>query len=120
MITLTTPEQINSVLGGSVPVSYDKLVISPINFNPISQSISANMVLTSTSKPSMPSIQGNLSISLVGGAYTVQVPNIVTQNGTLTAGQITTVQGWVDSSQANIENGLVSLGLVVGTRTAGV
>lgn len=120
MITLTSPAQIQSILGGNAPIAYDKLVISPISFNPISQSVAANLVLTSTAKPAMPALSGNLSITLPGGAFTVQIPNLFSQSGTLTGPQVTSVQGWVDTAQANLENGLIGINLVAGTRTAGV
>ena len=51
MITLQTPPSINSVLGGNVPVSYNKLVIAPFTMDPVGLSITGTLQLSSTSVP---------------------------------------------------------------------
>ena len=63
MITLTTPAQVNSVLGGNSPVSYDKLVVGPFTFDPIGMVVNAKLRLTSTASAAMPPIGGTLTIT---------------------------------------------------------
>ncbi len=38
----------------------------------------------------------------------------------LTAGQVTTVQGWADSAQNDFEGGLITVGVVAGVQSGGV
>ena len=121
MITLTSPVQINSLLGGSAPVGYDKLVLSPVNYNPVTQQVVANMRLSSTTQPSMQTLVGDLSITCSSGELVVQIPTIpFYRRVILTAAQITAVQGYIDTAQGNIETGLVNLGIIAGTRSSGV
>lgn len=122
MITLTTPPQINSVLGGSVPVGYDKLVLGPFTMDGVTQTIRGTLRLTSTASPSMQPIAGALSITLPGGnECIVDVPQLdFYRRVVLSGAQATAVLAQIETAQAALENGLVSLGLIAGVRTAGV
>lgn len=122
MITLTTPPQIQSVLGGSAPVGYDKLVISPFTYQPHPQNpvISATLKLTSTAQPSMPLITGSMNIDVTGATLEVIVERLdFYQKKTLTAGQQTSIRNQIDSAQNALESGLITLGVVAGTQSAG-
>ena len=123
MITLTTPAQINSVLGGIALVGYDKLVISPFRFDPINKRIDASIVVTSTTSPDMNAMDGNLTISWNGstGTLFVSVTQIdFSRRVVLSAGQVTAIQTVVNNAQNALENGLITLGVVSGTQSAGV
>jgi hypothetical protein len=120
MITLTTPAQINSVLGGNAPISYNKLVLSPFTLNPVAQSIDGSLRLTSTASPNMQAITGSLSISIPTSRLQIEVPQLdFYRTIVLTSGDNTAVLGIIQNAQNALEAGLVSLGAVAGTQSAG-
>lgn len=120
MITLTTPAQINSVLGGNVPVGYNHLVLSPFTMSPEERHVVGSLRLTATTNPEMPVILGSLSIQLGPGSMEVRVEQLdFYRKLTLSGAQITTVQGWINSAQNSIEAGLVAVGVIAGTQSAG-
>lgn len=120
MITLTTPSQINSVLGGNAPVGYDKLVITPITFDPIARTIRANLRLTSTANPGMEPVGGTLAVSEGEVTVSVEQINFRRRITPLTAGQQTSVRGMIADAQNSLESGLVGLGVVQGVQSSGV
>ena len=92
MITLTTPPQINSVLGGNTAVSYDKMVIGPFSLDPITSLINGTVRLTSTANPQMQPIRGTLIISVPQGVLTIEVVQLdFARQIQLNAGQINAV-----------------------------
>lgn len=120
MITLTTPAQINSVLGGSAPVDYNKLVLSPISFDAVSQTVRADLRLTATSNASMQAITGTLRISVPSAELIVEVPQLDFYRRVVTnSAQNTAILAIIETAQKGIEDGLVSLGVIAGVRSAG-
>jgi hypothetical protein len=122
MITLTTPTQINSVLGGSAPVAYDKLVLSPLSHNPIDQTITGTIRMTSTAQPDMQAIIGslNLWVQASQGVLEIQVQQLdFYRRIKLSAGQIASVMAMISAAQNAVEAGLVGLGVIVGTQSTG-
>jgi hypothetical protein len=120
MITLTTPPQINSILGGSAPVAYNKLVLGPFDMDPIGQTVTGALRLTSTASPQMQPIIGTLSISVPAATVTVAVQQLDFYRQITTSGaQNTAILNIIEAAQAQLENGLVSLGLIAGVRSAG-
>ena len=122
MITLTTAPSINTVLGGNTPVSYNKLVIGPFTMDGVTQTISASLRLTSTAAPTSTPILGSLSINIPGGnEFLLQVPQLdIVRRVVLTSPQATAIIGQIETAQAALENGVISLGVVAGTRSSGV
>jgi hypothetical protein len=121
MITLTVPHQVNSVLGGNVPVNYDKLVLGPFVMDGVTQTINGTLRLTSTAVPAMQPIIGTLRISVPTSELVIEVQQLdFYRRIVLSSGQNTAVLGQIEAAQAQLENGLVSLGVIAGTRTAGV
>jgi hypothetical protein len=121
MITLTTPTEINSVLGGSAPIAYNKLVLGPFTMNGVEQTISGVVRLTATSAPTMQAITGALRINVPSAELVIEVPQLdFYRRIVLSGAQNTAILNQIEAAQAQIENGLVSLGVVSGTRTAGV
>lgn len=122
MITLTTVPQVQSVLGGNVPVGYDKLVVSNISYDPIAHTINAALRLTSTGNTQMEALPGSLVIRKDSSEVTMGFTTGVqfTRRLLLSSPQVAAVQGLLDDAQADIENGLISLGVVAGVRSAGV
>lgn len=121
MITLTTPASINSVLGGNAPIPYNKLVLGPFTMDGVTQTISGVLRLTATSNPTMQPITGRLQISVPSAEVIVEVQQLDFYRRIVTSGaQNTAILGQIEAAQAQLENGLVSLGAIAGTRTAGV
>jgi hypothetical protein len=120
MITLTTPAEINSVLGGNTPVAYNKLVLSPFTMNAVDQTIQGTLRLTSTGTPSMQPITGTLRMSVTSSELLIEVPQLdFYRRIVLTSPQNTAVLSQIESAQAAVENGLVTIGVIAGTRTSG-
>lgn len=120
MITLTTPPQINSVLGGSAPIGYDKLVLSPFTMDAVGQTVRGTLRLTSTATPTMQPITGSLSINVPSSELIVEVSQLdFYRRITLNSAQNTSVLNQIETAQAQLENGLITLGVIAGTRTAG-
>ena len=120
MITLTTPSAVNSVLGGSSTVSYDKFVLSSITFDTVNQKLTAQIRITSTSAPDMQPITGRLSVDVATAKLEIQVEQLdFYRRITLTGPQNTSVQNQIISAQNSLESGLVSLGVISGTQATG-
>jgi len=120
MITLTTPPQINSILGGSSLIAYNKLVIAPFTMDAVSQTINAIIRLTSTANTTMQPINGTLRINLATAELLVEVIQLdFYRRIILTGPQITSIIGQIEAAQAQLENGLVSLAVIAGVRTSG-
>jgi len=120
MITLTTPAEINSVLGGSAPVPYNKLVISPLSFDAVNQTITGQLRLTATSNASMQPITGSMRISVPGAEVVVEVQQLDFYRRVVTnSAQNTSILAIIETAQKGIEDGLVSLGVIAGVRSAG-
>lgn len=121
MITLTTPHEINSVLGGTAPVPYNKLVLGPFTMDGVTQTINGTLRLTSTTNPTMQPITGRLQISVPAAEVIVEVAQLDFYRRIVTTSpQNTSILNQIEAAQAQLENGLISLGVVAGTRSAGV
>lgn len=121
MITLTTAAEINSVLGGNVPVAYNKMVISPFTMDGVNQTVTAQVRITSTAVPTMQPINGTLRISVPSSELIIEVSQLdFYRRVVLTSAQNTSVLNQIETAQAALENGLLNLGVVSGTRSAGV
>lgn len=122
MVTLTTPPAINSVLGGNAPVTFDKLVLSQISFNPVSGSLTAAIQLTSTGAPAMKAMGGSLTIDVATAILTVEVGQLdFFRQVALTGPQSTFIMdNVIRASQNTLESGLISLGVIAGIQTSGV
>lgn len=121
MIMLTTPPQINTVLGGSSLVAYEKQTISSFTLDPVAQTVHATMRLTSTSVPTMDPLTGSLVILVSTGVLVVNIPSLnFMRRVVLTGPQIASVNTIISNAQNALESGLVSLGVVAGTQSPGI
>lgn len=121
MITLTTPAEINSVLGGNAPVAYNKLVLGPFTMDGVTQTVTGTLRLTATANTQMQAITGRLSISVPSSEVIVEVQQLdFYRRITTSSAQNTSILGIIEAAQAQLENGLISLAVIAGTRTAGV
>lgn len=120
MITLTTPAQINSVLGGNAPVAYDHLVLSPVNHDPLALTIRATVRLTSTAVPDMQPILGSLTANASTGKLEIEVAQLdFYRRIQLSAPQLAAVNTMIANAQNAVEAGLISMGVIVGTQSTG-
>ena len=123
MITLTTPPKVTAKLGSTLAgdqVSYDKMVLAPLTLDRVAQTISGNVRLTSTAAPTMQAIIGSLSISVPTSTLTIEVRQLdFYRQITLDSGQNTTVLSIISAAQNSVEQGLIDLGLIAGTQSAG-
>ena len=120
MITLTTPAQINSVLGGNAPISYNKLVIGPFTMDPITMQVSGQLRLTSTANPDMPVITGKLLVNTSTSVLEVEVIQLDFYRRVLLSGpQNDAVQLQIRNAQNALESGLITLGVIAGVQSTG-
>lgn len=121
MITLTNPVQINDSIGGITKLKYDILRLTNITSDPLTQAINAQVQLRSSANANAPLITGNLSILTQGNPNAVlNIPNLGVFININISTAISTIQGWINTLQNNIEVGLISTSTVVGTQSTGV
>jgi hypothetical protein len=120
MITLTSPSLVNSVLGGSGTVSYDKFVLSKITYDTVNMTIAATIRITSTLSPDMQPINGTMSVSVATATLEIQVDQLdFYRRIKLTGPQNTSIETQIRNAQNSSEAGLVTLALIAGTQTTG-
>lgn len=121
MITLTNPTLINTVLGGTAQVGYDKFVLSSIIYDPVAMALRSTVRITVSAQPNMQPITGSLSVNCATAVLTIEVPQLdFYRQITLTGPQNDTVMTQIRNAQNALEAGLVSLGVVLGTQATGV
>ncbi len=122
MITLTDSKQVNSILGNNAAlVNYNRFVLHPITWHTKSAQVTAGIVLTSTVSPDMTPIAGALNINLTTGVLEIGIGQVdFFRRVTLSGPQISTVQGWMNSSQNSLEQGLIDIAAIAGTQSVGV
>ena len=119
-ITLTTPAQINSVLGGSVLIDYDHVVLAPISIDRVANIIIATVRLTSSTNPDMEVINGSLNINAGSGILIFTVPQLdMVRKMQLSAGQVTAVIGIMSNAQDALESGLIGISVIDGIQSTG-
>lgn len=120
MITLTTAPQIFNVLGGSTKTSYEKMVLSPFSLDPVNQSISGTVRITSTTATDMPAITGTFRIIVPASEIVIEVQQLsFYRRIVLDGAQKSAVLAIIANAQNAIEAGLVSLGVVAGAQAGG-
>ena len=119
-ITLTTPASLNTILGGNTLVDYDHVVLSPLNFNPVENTVSSTVRITASGDPEMDVVIGSLSINVGQGKLTFQVPQLdMVRKMQLSAPQITAIQTIMSNAQDALESGLISVGVIAGVQATG-
>ena len=121
MITLTTPPTVKSVLGSATTVAYGKLIIGPFTMDPILQTVSGAVRMVSTVDATMQPIIGTFRFSVPTSELVIEVPQLdFFRRLSLTSPQTTAVLANIETGQKAIEDGLITLAVVAGTRSAGV
>jgi len=120
MITLNTPPAVTSVLGGTDTVSYDKFVLSSITYDPVNQTVNAQVRITSTAQQDMQPITGSMSVNRATGKLEIAVQQLdFYRRVALSGAQSTALEDHIRSTQHTLENSLITLGMVAGTQSAG-
>lgn len=123
MITLTNAKAVPNVLGGTSTVSYDKFVVTAINYDTVNKRINGSIKLTCTADTAQTPLLGSFSILPQASPAVIQidVPDVPFHRIiNLSGAQQTAVLGWFDTVQAQIENGMISIGAIAGTQSTGV
>lgn len=118
MITLTNPFKILDVLGGLATVDYETVVIVSLNVDTERDSATGRLELRSSAL-SRPNVPGSLRIlTNVDPSIVVEFPDLgYFKKVSLSGAQASTVSSVLQAFQADVESGLVSLGLVAGVQS---
>ena len=121
MITLTDPLQVITTIGSGSRALYDRLELASIAIDVINKNITGTCQLVA-STGGVPPIPGTYNIPTSGAALmTISIPNaLYFAEVPLTSTQQSTVQGWINTAQNNVEAGLIALGVAAGTQTPGI
>lgn len=120
MITLTTAQVLKSVLGGSATVAFGKLVLSPFVMDPVAQTISGSVRLTSTVDTTMQPVIGSFRISVPLSELVIEVPQSdFYRRVVLSSAQNTAILNQIQTAQNAVEAGLISVGVVAGVQANG-
>lgn len=120
MITLTLAETVKTQIGGSGTVSYERVVLSPITFDPVERTIKGRVRLISTSLAAAEVVFGAFEILLGPGVLTFRMDQKgVARRVELSGAQITAAQNILNDAQNALESGFISLGVIPGTQSAG-
>lgn len=122
MITLTTPAQLATVLGGTTKTNYDRFEITAIAYDLIAQSVSGMCRLVCSGNASAAPVPGSFFIPVANGLLmTVSLPTLpFLASITLTPAEQVAVQGWITAAQNTVEQGIVAVGAVTGTQASGL
>lgn len=116
-IVLTVPEAVRAEIGAATTVNYDRIRVTNISTNPQDNSVNVSFELFVSSDGARPALRGQYSISVNDSSARIQVEGLGIDTGvTLNAGQRTTVISNVDQHRDNVENSMISFGLVDGSQ----
>jgi hypothetical protein len=120
MITLTTAMQVLTAIGSGTTTPYGRLDVVSITYDVTNKQVSGSLQLIAPGNPAAAPIPGSFSISSTGVLQVTMQSLGFYGTAQLTAPQLTAMQGWITSAQNSVEGGLISIGVVAGTQTAGV
>lgn len=120
MIILTTPVQVPSSLGATTTVAYNKLRCVNISADPVGGTITCAVQLLVSTNANAPIISGSLAINLTTTTCTIQVPTLNFYSSVSVTGEVSTIQGWINTLQNAVESGLITEGLAAGVQSTGV
>jgi|JI10StandDraft_1071094.scaffolds.fasta_scaffold02807_25 hypothetical protein len=119
MITLSTPPQLKTVLGGAGSTAYDKFYLSQIVYDTDRGTINGLGKMTSTTSPDAPVLDARYHIS--GGILEIDVERLnFLARVKMNAGALAAVAAMIAAAQSALEQGMIDLGALSGTQKAGV
>ena len=116
-ITLTTPIQQLSILGGTATTSYDTVRVTVISIDTTSNIITARIQILSSAVPSAPSLDGTYTVDPGTLRATLEVGTLrFQQSKTLTGAQAGAVATTVLGIKDQVETSAITFGLVAGAK----
>jgi len=118
MITLTNPLEILGVIGGTAKVGYESMVITLLSVNTVQDSATGQVELRS-SVVNRPPIRGTVRIlTNVDPSITIEFESLgFFKKIAISGAQRTTVSAVFQALKADVEKGLVNLGLADGVQS---
>lgn len=116
-IVLTIPEAVRSEIGAATTIGYDTLRMQDIRVNVQNNTVSADFELFVNGDNSKPVLSGIYTIDTSNDTAKLRVDALGIDTGyTLSVGQRNGVISNIDAHRDNIENSMISFGLVDGTQ----
>ncbi len=116
-ITLTTPIQQLSILGGTATTSYDTVRVVGINLDTVTNVITAQVQIVSSAVPSAPALEGRYVVSPGTLAATLSVETLrFQQSKVLSGAQASAVATTVLGIKNQVEQSAITFGLIAGTQ----
>jgi hypothetical protein len=116
-ITLTVTEQVRSKIGASGTIGYDTIRATSIRVDPQENTLYIEFELYVAGDNAKPSYSGTYEVDTGTGIAKMRIPGLGIDTGvTLTPQQNTGVVNNIDSHRDNVENSMISFGLVDGTQ----
>ena len=118
MINLTNPLEILGVIGGTAKVGYQSMVITSLSVDTVQDSATGQVELRS-SVPNRPPIQGRIQIlTNVDPSVTIEFQSLgFFKKIAISGAQRTTISNVFQALKADVEKGLVTLGLADGVQS---
>ena len=114
-VVLTIPEAVPSQLGGNATVDYDRVRTLSIMVSPVDNSVVMQFELYASSDAARPPFPGTYIVR--NGVASIEVEGVRKHTGvTLTNPQNNSVANAIDSHVAQVENSMISFGLVPGVQ----
>ncbi len=116
-IVLTLPESVRSELGAATTVNYDRIRTLSVRVEPGSDILVANIEIFASSDAAQPAYRGTYTVDANAGTATLRIDRLGFETGlTLSPGQRTAVITNIDQHRDNVENSMISFGVVDGTQ----
>ena len=119
MITLSTPPQVKTVLGGAGSVSYDKFVLTQIVYDTSLRTINGLGKLSSSTNTDVPVLDARYKFAGPILEIDVERLNFLARVKMDAAAQAI-VQEYITNAQNAIEQGMIALGALAGTQKNGI
>jgi len=116
-ITLTNSVPQASILGGTATIAYDTVQITSVTMDTLSNTVTANVRLVSSGTPSAPALLGQYTVVPGSLVASMEVGTLrFQQSKSLSGAQASAVAAAVLAVKNDIEQTMITFGLVAGTR----
>ena len=116
-ITLTTPIQQLSVLGGTATTAYNTARVTSITLNTVTNVITAQVEIVSSAVPSAPALEGTYTLEPGSLRASLSVETLrFQQSKVLTGAQASAIATTVLGIKNDVELSAITFGLIAGTQ----
>ena len=116
-VLLTIPEAVRSEIGGTGTVNYDKIRTISIEVRPGDNTVVARIEIFASSDAAQPAYAGTYTLDATASTAKLEIPGLGFQTGlTLSGAQATSVIDSIDAHRDNVEDSMISFGVVDGTQ----